>query len=1192
MSTALTRIRLSPLLFSLVVLPALCLAGFKESVEQTLHLVQAFEGCAEGYGSTSIGATLQYPRIRSDAPNALISRATDGKQVIEWLTGPVPATRSTESVSFVVRAGIYGQEEPGKKFHLFVDGAERIAFSTSNRDRWVIKGENGSELFFESVMKDQFGDLFGYLRLTIPSSWTTGDAPVRLKIVGENEGSSAWVMIYQDSTALSYLREQALEQAWCRVDVDLSGPEALATCMASSSWVGRHMTWQVGSQAPGSTELTSHDKFARAVFHMELKPHDALTLSVGMDTLFRGAISGDSLTESAIYPKRLVTRRSSSGVQSWSVEYQSTYMPELGTSLLELSDESRGKGSQYLIISSHQDIAWMDTPTECVKERDEKVITPALSLLHDDPRFCFDLEDVLELREYLDRHPDRKDEISGFIKQGRLGIGASFNMPYEDLCSGEMLVRQFYAGLRWLRKNLPGCDSRTVWNPDVPGRSTQALQVMHKAGVRFLLISRQKPGLYDWSSPDGSSVLVFSPGHYALFNERTTGKPFPEAAAYLASFDRQWEAAVNKESTNTPVLSMSDMSAPVRYDDFIDTWNGLHSIAVAGGKSRPLTLPSLHYSTASAFFSAVEREDAPRPTIRGERPNIWLYIHGPTHHRAIDAKRQADGFLTSAEIFSTVDGLLEHSFARYPQEELTNAWEAQLYPDHGWGGKNGEITDSTFRAKFEFARDVARRITTSATNALASRVKTSSRKGVPLVIFNSLSWKRSSPVECTVQFPPALFRGSFSLSTSSGKSVPVQLLSITRNSDGSLKSARIVFVAENVPSIGYSTYYVHSVKGVPALAGKDTAAPPLLESADYRLALSAGGIQQIYDKDLRRNLLSTGKFLGGELFTMQSVGEDAGEWSEPQQPTMEGFDQLQRHKPVWRLVETGPVRQVVELRQDIDHATVHQRLLLYNHLKQLDVETALLRWDGTKYREFRLAFPVAMPKGQVTYEVPFGTVEVGKDELPGAPGERYTQDARQIRPRSIQNWIDVSDSTAGITISSSVAVWDYKDPTDHPEAMPVLQPVLLASRKSCHWEGNWYLQKGDHSFRFSLTSHSRGWRMGRQFGVGANTPLFVAAGPFQNIRKTLPEQESFFSLDSQNVLLSTMKKAEDGDRVVLRLVEEEGRAGKVTLNVFEQVHRAEQTNIIENDGKVVPAEGKHLSLDIAGHAIETFVLDF
>ena len=115
---------------------------------------------------------------------------------------------------------------------------------------------------------------------------------------------------------------------------------------------------------------------------------------------------------------------------------------------------------------------------------------------------------------------------------------------------------------------------------------------------------------------------------------------------------------------------------------------------------------------------------------------------------------------------------------------------------------------------------------------------------------------------------------------------------------------------------------------------------------------------------------------------------------------MEGFERLRDVPGVWRLVESGPVRQVLESHQKTAHATVVSRILLYAPLKQVEFETSLLQFDGTKYREFRLAFPVKMKQGQVSYEVPFGTLEVGKDEMKGAAGERYTEEVAQVRPRS------------------------------------------------------------------------------------------------------------------------------------------------------------------------------------------------
>ena len=53
----------------------------------------------------------------------------------------------------------------------------------------------------------------------------------------------------------------------------------------------------------------------------------------------------------------------------------------------------------------------------------------------------------------------------------------------------------------------------------------------------------------------------------------------------------------------------------------------------------------------------------------------------------------------------------------------------------------------------------------------------------------------------------------------------------------------------------------------------------------------------------------------------------------------------------------------------------------------MDVD--LLNWDAVLYREYRLMWPLAFQRSSVSYEVPFGALTVGKDEMPGAAGERY-----------------------------------------------------------------------------------------------------------------------------------------------------------------------------------------------------------
>jgi len=69
-------------------------------------------------------------------------------------------------------------------------------------------------------------------------------------------------------------------------------------------------------------------------------------------------------------------------------------------------------GTIHVVPSSHQDIAWMDTPDSCSRFRDMHVITPALQRLKESKEFRFSVENALNLYEYLDRHPDRLADIA------------------------------------------------------------------------------------------------------------------------------------------------------------------------------------------------------------------------------------------------------------------------------------------------------------------------------------------------------------------------------------------------------------------------------------------------------------------------------------------------------------------------------------------------------------------------------------------------------------------------------------------------------------------------------------------------------------------------------------------------------------------------------------------------------------
>lgn len=843
-------------------------------------------------------------------------------------------------------------------------------------------------------------------------------------------------------------------------------------------------------------------------------------------------------------------------------------------------------GTVHIMSSSHQDIAWMDSPQFCRKWRDQYNVTPALELMNTKKDYRFTVECMMYLMDELEDHPERREQVHQYTREGLLEWGATYTQPYESMLSGEQMVRGMYLGRKWLHTTFPDCDSLVAWSPDVPGRAMQMPQILHKAGIPYLMFSRHEPGLYNWESPDGSGIIAYTPGQYCESGRAIFMVEAEQGAKEVCKrldFDSDY-FRTHKISPHYPLLRSWDFSPATDLSDLI---NAIVSSEEAQGRqetdSRTTAKLNVRYSSAREFFESVKASKSSFDTIVGERPDPWLYIHGPSHHWAISASREAGILLPAAETFATVNCLLGGSFDHYPTREFFDSWKAACFPDHGWGGKNGHITDALFKEKLEYARDKGQQILDRSLAGIASRVRTEKAKGIPLVVFNTLSWKRDGVVKAHVSG----LAGEIHLTDSAGHVVPHQILP----TDG-IEKNNLLFIAEEIPSTGYKTYYVVSGGKDATPQEKQSGSPDVLENRFYKLILAEGGVRSIYDKQLQQEILRPDKFLGGEVFTLQSVGNGAGEFADVQLPTMEGFDKVSGHQPKWTLSEskTGPVQTVYNLRQDLKHCTILQTLTLYNDIKKIDFEVSLVGWDGTPSREFRMALPVNIDDAKIAYEVAMGVLEVGKDEIAGAAGERYITPCKDVHPREVLNFMIASNRDFGVTMSSSVAVFDWMDPTTDPVGYPVLQPILLASRKSCHGEGNWYLQAGDHHYRFSVLSHNSDRKSGYRFGIESNTPLQVVAGAKPDLTAALAEEKSFFAVSEDNVVVSTIKKCEDDNTVIVRLYDVEGKDSEATLSPFFSVAAAEHTNIIEEEGKTIPLSGKLLKTKIGHHAIETFKL--
>jgi alpha-mannosidase len=86
----------------------------------------------------------------------------------------------------------------------------------------------------------------------------------------------------------------------------------------------------------------------------------------------------------------------------------------------------------------------------------------------------------------------------------------------------------------------------------------------------------------------------------------------------------------------------------------------------------------------------------------------------------------------------------------------------------------------------------------------------------------------------------------------------------------------------------------------------------------------------------------------------------------------------------------------------------------------------------------------------------------------------------------------------------------------------------------------------------------------------------------------MPESQGFVSLNRKNVIVSTLKKADDTNDYVIRLYEMEGRDTEVTVTFPFKIGKAWVTDMIEEGAKEIPVVNNSLVLKIGHNAIETF----
>lgn len=851
-------------------------------------------------------------------------------------------------------------------------------------------------------------------------------------------------------------------------------------------------------------------------------------------------------------------------------------------------------GTFSLNCTCHNDLGWLDTQAKTADYRSKEIIVPAIELMNEYPEFVYSMECTAYLMEFLVRHPELRGEMDVRMRGRRFTWGASYVECQEVHVGPEKLVRQFYFGRRWLKKTFPGVDTRFYVKTDPPSMTFQMPQILAKAGVKYCVQGRLPFGFYNWRAPDGTVLLTYAycyvdPMRLLDTKNHEGWLSYAKRREYVyrphhlpRMFIYDYTSDYLPPQPALPPYVRAENAASLRFES---AWN-------APSPGRRAQLPKMLFTTPEAFLDKFTTHPLELTTLRGDWPFSWAYYDEPGHREGLLAGREAHNELLAAErLYAGLSAA--RGFTNYPAAEFEEAWKANTWPDHGWGGNHGVITDQVYVESYEKSKRLADGIGSNARRKLANSVAAASERQVPVVVYNPVNWNRDDHVECEFTLPAAWKR--FDLRDEHAHSVPYEILG---RGAGAVK---IAFVARAVPSLGYRTYYLEpSDSAPPANLSLRT---PLLENDYLRVAFGKGGVKSLYSKRLKWEALRTDKFDGGEVLQFTAPGNA---WEDTESVTMQNFDRTAHHDFPFKDLHKTAIRSTAVREASFKHFRLRESFHVYDGLDRLEITLDVIDWDGAKARELRAAFPINLDVARLSYEVPFGTVEMGKDEidfslLPPDSDTQFRPDIyggdHPLAYREAINWIDGSSPDYlehGCLAASNITVHLFKDETTNPVDYPVLQHVLLSTRKSLAWNPDyWFTQPGSHRYRMALLPHEHGWRERYREAIGFNYRLAAYAGEGKRsaLAKVLPTASSFLKIDPPNLVVTAMKKAEDDDRILLRFYEAEGFQSTARIRFAKPLRKAWKANLIEEDEGSLPVQPDG-SLEFAVRPWEIVIVKF
>lgn len=821
--------------------------------------------------------------------------------------------------------------------------------------------------------------------------------------------------------------------------------------------------------------------------------------------------------------------------------YSEEYMRTVGEARAYLQKhlyEELGGHSDVIascIGHTHIDVAWWWTVAQ-TREKVARSFATVLKLMEEYPHYKF-MSSQPQLYQFLkERYPELFEQIKARVKEGRWEPEGGMWVEADcNLTSGESLVRQFIHGKRFFREEF-GVDNRILWLPDVFGYSGALPQIMKLCGIDYFMTTKLAWNQFDkhpydtfrWRGIDGTEILTH------LITTQDVGQ---DEKNFFTTYNGMlhpdaliggWRRYQQKEINNDILVSFGygdGGGGPTRA--MLENSDRLEK-GVAG-------LPRVRQCFARTYFDELQKrvQDSNRlPTWEGE---LYFEYHRGTYTsmaRNKRSNRKAELHLMDLELLST----LASARVAYPAAELDALWKTVLLNQF-----HDILPGSSIHEVYEVTKREYAALEEKVSALLRERMAALAAPSENVTVFNTKGMETDEIVRLGSLQAAAL---------TDGRNVyPVQ-----QTAEGA------VAALPALPSKGWRTYAV--------VAGADAAPVPFSRPDDYHLETpyysvawnEQGLLCRLFDKENDREVLKDGQ-MGNVMRMYEDKPIYYDNWDIDIFYTEKSWDVTDVRSLRW--TEMGPVRCTLEMERQVSRSLIRQKIHFYAATRRIDFET-YVDWHEHQHL-LKVHFPLDVHSDEATFEIQFGNVKRKVHQNTSWDVARFESCG--------QKWMDFSEGHYGVSLLN-----------DCKYGHSVRDGIVALTLIKSGIEPNPTTDQEEHFFTYALYPHAGDWRQGgtvRQ-AYCLNQPAYAFRGGEAG------REYSLANVADGNVVLETVKRAEDGNGWILRLYETDNARTSTRLWWHRPIQAVEEVNCVEEHLADVPFDGESFEFVIKPYEIKTF----